>query len=69
MASTVDILIESEWIVEYLEYCCVHYSDYGSDHRPIALSYLGGIPPGATQRGKRLSPIHTTYPQNLSATT
>jgi hypothetical protein len=54
MASTVDVLAGSEEIVEHLEYCRIRHTDYGSGHRPIPLSYLGGMPPGATQRRKRL---------------
>ena len=54
MASTVDVLAGSEEIVEHLEYCRIHDTDYGSDHRPIALSYRGGILPEARQRRRRL---------------
>jgi ribonuclease HI len=54
IASTVDVLAGSEEIVRHLEYCRIHSTDYGSDHRPIALSYLGGILPKAKQRRKRL---------------
>jgi hypothetical protein len=54
IASTVDVLAGSEEIVQHLEYCRIHSTDYGSDHRPIALSYLGGILPKAKQRRKRL---------------
>jgi hypothetical protein len=43
MASTVDVLVGSEDIAEYLEYCRIHHTDYGSDYRPIALSYWGCI--------------------------
>jgi hypothetical protein len=39
MASTVDVLVGSEEIVEHLEYYCIYDTDYGSDYRPIALSY------------------------------
>jgi hypothetical protein len=41
MASTVDVLAGSEEIVEHLEYYCIYDTDYGSDYRPIALSYRG----------------------------
>jgi hypothetical protein len=54
MASTVDVLAGSEEIVEHLEYCRIHNTDYGSDHRPIALSYRGCILPEARRRRKRL---------------
>jgi hypothetical protein len=54
MASTVDVLASSEEIVHHLEYCHIHDTDYGSDHRPIALSCQGGIPSEAKQRRKRL---------------
>jgi hypothetical protein len=39
IASTVDVLVGSGEIAEYLEYCCIHHTDYWSDHRPITLSY------------------------------
>jgi hypothetical protein len=54
MTSTVDVLAGSEEIAQHLEYCRIHGADYGSDHRPLTLSYLGGFPPRATQRRKRL---------------
>jgi hypothetical protein len=54
MASTVDVLIGLEEIVEHLEYCCIHDTDYGSDYRPITLSYQGGILLEARRRRKRL---------------
>jgi hypothetical protein len=54
IASTVDVLAGSGEIAEHLEYCRIHHSDYGSDHRPITLSYRGGIPPEAKRRRKRL---------------
>ena len=53
-APTADVLAGSEEITEYLEYCRIHDTDYGSDHRPIALSYRGCIPPEARRRRKRL---------------
>jgi hypothetical protein len=54
MASTVDVLAGSEEIVEHLEYCRIHDTDYGSDHRPIALSYRGCILPETRRKKKRL---------------
>jgi hypothetical protein len=54
MTSTVDVLVGSEEIAQHLEYCRIHGADYGSNHRPLTLSYLGGTPPRATQRRKRL---------------
>jgi hypothetical protein len=54
MASTVDVLAGSEEIVEHLEYCRIHDTDYGSDHRPIALSYRGRTQPETRRRKKRL---------------
>jgi len=54
MASIVDVLAGSEEIVEHLEYCCIYDTDYGSDYRPIALSYRGYTLPEARQRRKRL---------------
>ena len=39
MASTVDVLVGSEDIAEYLEYYCIYNTDYGSDYYPVALSY------------------------------
>ena len=54
MASTVDVLVGSEEIVEHLEYCCIYDTDYGSDHRPIALSYRGCILPEPRRNRKRL---------------
>jgi hypothetical protein len=54
MASTVDVLAGLEEIVEHLEYCRIYDTDYGSDHRPIALSYRGCVPPEARRRRKRL---------------
>ena len=41
MASTVDVLAGLEGIVEHLKYYRIYYDDYGSDYRPIALSYRG----------------------------
>jgi hypothetical protein len=54
MASTVDVLAGPEEITQHLEYCRIHGADYGSDHRPLTLSYLRGTPRRATQRRKRL---------------
>ena len=54
MASTVDVLVGSEDIAEYLEYCRIHDTDYGSDHRPVALSYRGCILPEPRRNRKRL---------------
>ena len=54
IASIVNVLIGSEEIVEHLEYYRIHNTDYGSDYRPIALSYRGGILPEARQRRRRL---------------
>jgi hypothetical protein len=53
-ASTVDVLAGSEGIVEHLKYCRIHYDDYGSDHRPIVLSYRGRTQPETRRRKKRL---------------
>jgi hypothetical protein len=54
IASTVDVLIGSGDIAEHLEYCYIHHTDYGSDHRPISLSYQGRILQESKQRKKRL---------------
>jgi hypothetical protein len=54
MASIVDVLVGSEEIVEHLEYCRIYYDDYGSDYRPIALSYRGRTQPETRRRKKRL---------------
>jgi hypothetical protein len=54
MASTVDVLAGSEEIVEHLEYCRIHDTNYGSDYRPIALSYRGCILPETRRRKKRI---------------
>jgi hypothetical protein len=54
LASTVDVLAGLEGIVERLEYCRIHYDDYGSDHRPIALSYRGRTQPETGRKKKRL---------------
>jgi hypothetical protein len=54
LASTVDVLAGSEGIVEHLEYCRLYYTDYGSDHWPIALRYRGETQPEAIRRKKRL---------------
>jgi hypothetical protein len=54
IASTVDALAGSEGIVEHLEHCHIHQEDYGSDHRPITLTYLGRTQQDIGQREKRL---------------
>ena len=54
MASTVDVLVGSEDIAEYLEYCRIYDTDYGSDYHPIALSYRGCILPEPRRNRKRL---------------
>jgi exonuclease III len=41
LATTVDVVLGSKGIREELEYCRIHTTDYGSDHRPVALSYSG----------------------------
>jgi hypothetical protein len=41
LATTVDIILGSEGVREELEYCRIHTTDYGSDHRPVAISYSG----------------------------
>jgi hypothetical protein len=43
-ASTVDVILGSEGVVDNLEYCRIHHIDYGSDHRPIATSYNRQLP-------------------------
>jgi hypothetical protein len=37
MTSTVDVILGTDNILDSLEYCRIHDTDYGSDHRPIAL--------------------------------
>ena len=54
MASIVDVLVGSEDIEEYLEYCRIYDTDYGSDYYPIALSYRGCILPEPRRNRKRL---------------
>jgi hypothetical protein len=54
LATTVDVVLGSEGIREELEYCRIHTTDYGSDHRPIALSYSGRQVEESSGRRKRL---------------
>jgi hypothetical protein len=54
IASTVDVLAGSEGIVEHLKYCRIYHDDYGSDHRPITLSYRGRTQPETRRRKKRI---------------
>ena len=53
-ASTVDVVLGSNDVRERLQYCRVHSTDYGSDHRPIALEVeLEPVREGL-KRGRRL---------------
>jgi hypothetical protein len=54
LATTVDVVLGSEGIREELEYCRIHTTDYGSDHRPVALSYSGRQVEEGSERRKRL---------------
>ena len=54
LATTVDVILGSERIRDDLEYCRVYDNDYGSDHRPIALSFTGRRPEESPRRRKRL---------------
>jgi exonuclease III len=44
LSSTVDVVLGSEEIQEKLEYCRIHNTDYGSDHKPIAISFRAEVP-------------------------
>jgi hypothetical protein len=54
LATTVDVILGSERIKDDLEYCRVYDNDYGSDHRPIALSFTGRNPEESPRKRKRL---------------
>jgi len=54
LATTVDVILGSERIEDNLEYCRIHDTDYGSDHKPIALSFTGSAPRENPGRRKRL---------------
>jgi hypothetical protein len=53
-ATTVDVILGSEGVREELEYCRIHTTDYGSDHRPVAISYVGRQVEEGGGRRKRL---------------
>jgi hypothetical protein len=54
LATTVDVILGSERIKDELEYCRIHDTDYGSDHKPVALSFTGRGPEDSPRRRKRL---------------
>ena len=54
LATTVDVILGSERIKDELEYCRIHDTDYGSDHKPIALSFTGRGPEESPRWRKRL---------------
>jgi hypothetical protein len=54
LSSTVDVILGSKEIQEKLEYCRIHNTDYGSDHKPIALSFRADLPARGPQRRRRL---------------
>jgi hypothetical protein len=54
LSSTVDVILGSKEIQEKLEYCRIHNTDYGSDHKPIALSFRADLPDRGPQRRRRL---------------
>lgn len=54
LATTVDVILGSVGIREKLEYCRIHTTDYGSDHKPVALSYNGRQVEDAGEGTKRL---------------
>lgn len=54
LATTVDVILGSERIKDDLEYCRVYDNDYGSDHKPIALSFSGFTPRESPRMRKRL---------------
>ena len=49
-----DVILGSERIKDDLEYCRVYDNDYGSDHKPIALSFSGFTPRESPRMRKRL---------------
>ena len=49
-----DVILGSERIKDDLEYCRVYDNDYGSDHKPIALSFSGFTPRENPRMRKRL---------------